>query len=139
MLQRAIYRIYDSYFQVAKLLQNLANKPTYSKEKFMMSLNPFVEQNKARINRFLIELGEVGDFHEALEVWQSSCGSWNTCWSMVLTGVYQMEQYVALSKKEIQLNITLNEMYNTHSLLAQHLDVLVRFEFTDVMHIDVVH
>ncbi|KAJ3049530.1 glyceraldehyde-3-phosphate dehydrogenase 1 [Rhizophlyctis rosea] len=87
---------------VAKLLQNLANKPTYSKEKFMMSLNPFVEQNKARINRFLIELGEVGDFHEALE----------------------MEQYVALSKKEIQLNITLNEMYNTHSLLAQHLDAL---------------
>ncbi|KAJ3277475.1 glyceraldehyde-3-phosphate dehydrogenase 1 [Borealophlyctis nickersoniae] len=91
---------------VAKLLQNLANKPSYSKEKFMMALNPFVEQNKARINRFLNELCEVGDFYEALE----------------------MDQYVALSKKELQLNITLNEMYNTHSLLVQHMDTLAPTE-----------
>ncbi|KAJ3078966.1 glyceraldehyde-3-phosphate dehydrogenase 1, partial [Quaeritorhiza haematococci] len=87
---------------VAKLLQNLANKPSYSKEQYMRSLNPFVEQNKARINKFLNELCEVGDFYEALE----------------------MDQYIALSKKEIQLNISLNEMYNTHSLLLQHKDVL---------------
>lgn len=53
---------------VAKLLQNLANKPTYSKEGYMISLNPFVEANKQRINRFLMDLCEVGDFYEALEV-----------------------------------------------------------------------
>ncbi|KAJ3334311.1 glyceraldehyde-3-phosphate dehydrogenase 1 [Blyttiomyces sp. JEL0837] len=87
---------------VAKLLQNLANKPTYAKEAYMMALNPFVEKNKARINKFLNDLCEVGDFYEALE----------------------MEQYIALSKKDIQLNITLNEMYNTHNLLLQHLDTL---------------
>ncbi|KAI8854038.1 Rho GTPase activation protein [Chytridium lagenaria] len=87
---------------IAKLLQNLANKPSYAKEQYMMTLNPFVEQNKARINAFLNELCEVGDFYEALE----------------------MEQYIALSKKEIQLNITLNEIYNTHGLLVQHMDVL---------------
>ncbi|KAI9094336.1 Rho GTPase activation protein [Phlyctochytrium arcticum] len=91
---------------VAKLLQNLANKPTYSKEGYMLSLNPFVEQNKQRINRFLNELCEVGDFYEALE----------------------MDQYIALSKKDIQLNITLNEIYNTHALLLQHRDVLAPSE-----------
>lgn len=87
---------------IAKLLQNLANKPTYAKEGYMIVLNPFVDGNKARINKFLNELCEVGDFYETLE----------------------MDQYIALSKKDISLNITLNEMYNTHALLEQHLDVL---------------
>ena len=53
---------------VAKLLQNLANKPTYSKEGYMMVLNPFVENNKSRMNEFLNDLCEVGDFYESLEV-----------------------------------------------------------------------
>ena len=34
----------------------------------MMTLNPFVENNKARINKFLNDLCEVGDFYESLEV-----------------------------------------------------------------------
>lgn len=53
---------------IAKMLQNLANKPSYAKETYMVSLNPFVEQNKARINVFLNSLCEVGDFYETLEV-----------------------------------------------------------------------
>jgi Ras GTPase-activating-like protein IQGAP2/3 len=36
-----------------------------------------------------------------------------------------MDQYMALSKKDISLSITLNEVYNTHALLEQHLDELV--------------
>jgi len=36
-----------------------------------------------------------------------------------------MDQYIALSKKDLELNITLNEIYNTHSLLLQHAEVLV--------------
>lgn len=36
-----------------------------------------------------------------------------------------MDQYMALSKKDLQINITLNELYNTHSLILQHVDVLV--------------
>lgn len=87
---------------IAKLLQNLANKPSYAKEQYMMSLNPFVEQNKTRINQFLHSLADVGDFYDTLE----------------------MDQYMALSKKDLQIQITLNELYNTHSLVAQHLDVL---------------
>ncbi len=87
---------------IAKMLQNLANKPSYAKEQYMMSLNPFVENNKARINSFLNALCDVGDFYETLE----------------------MDQYMALSKKDLQISITLNELYNTHALVAQHLDVL---------------
>lgn len=49
------------------MLQNLANKPSYSKEAYMITLNPFVENNKARINQFLNNLCEVGDFYESLE------------------------------------------------------------------------
>ncbi len=50
------------------MLQNLANKPSYAKEIYMMTLNPFVENNKARINQFLNNLCEVGDFYDTLEV-----------------------------------------------------------------------
>lgn len=50
------------------MLQNLANKPTYAKEAYMITLNPFVENNKTRINKFLNDLCEVGDFYESLEV-----------------------------------------------------------------------
>lgn len=38
----------------------------------MITLNPFVENNKARINQFLNNLCEVGDFYDTLEV--SRCG-----------------------------------------------------------------
>ncbi|KAI7872647.1 Rho GTPase activation protein [Spinellus fusiger] len=87
---------------VAKLLQNLANRPSYSKESYMLPTNPFVEANKQRINRFLNELCEVSDFYESLE----------------------MDQYMALSKKNIELSITMNEIYSTHSLLQEHLDMI---------------
>lgn len=53
---------------IAKMLQNLANKPSHSKEAYMATLNPFVEMNKARMNGFLNSLCEVGDFYDSLEV-----------------------------------------------------------------------
>lgn len=37
-----------------------------------------------------------------------------------------MDQYMALSKKDLVIHITLNELYNTHSLILQHIEVLVR-------------
>ena len=36
-----------------------------------------------------------------------------------------MDQYMALSKKDLIIHITLNELYNTHSLILQHIEVLV--------------
>lgn len=53
---------------IAKLLQNLANRATVNKEPYMQILNPFVEHNEARFNKFLKDLCEVSDFFEALEV-----------------------------------------------------------------------
>lgn len=102
--------------QIAKMLQNLANKPSYSKEAYMITLNPFVENNKARINQFLNNLCEVGDFYETLE----------------------MDQYMALSKRDLQISITLNELYNTHALLVQHIDALVRLVFFLTVRSDIV-
>jgi Ras GTPase-activating-like protein IQGAP2/3 len=37
-----------------------------------------------------------------------------------------MDQYMALSKKDMMIHITLNELYNTHSLILQHIEALVR-------------
>ncbi|KZO90678.1 ras GTPase-activating protein [Calocera viscosa TUFC12733] len=91
---------------IAKMLQNLANKPSYAKEQYMITLNPFVENNKTRINQFLNNLCEVSDFYDTLE----------------------MDQYMALSKKDLRINITMNEMYNTHALLGQHLDQMAPSE-----------
>jgi len=38
-----------------------------------------------------------------------------------------MDQYMALSKKDLMIHITLNELYNTHSLILQHIETLVSF------------
>lgn len=91
---------------IAKMLQNLANKPSNAKEPYMNDLADFVTSNKARINAFLNELCEVPDFYESLE----------------------MDQYVALSKKDLKLNITLNEIFGMHSLLTKYRSGLVQNE-----------
>ena len=89
---------------IAKMLQNLANKPSYAKEPYMAKLQPFIQQNKERVNRFMLDLCEVQDFYESLE----------------------MDNYVALTKKDLELSITLNEVYATHALLEKHSVALAR-------------
>jgi Ras GTPase-activating-like protein IQGAP2/3 len=89
---------------IAKMLQNLANKPSYAKEPYMMKLQSFIQTNKDRINKFLLDLCEVQDFYDTLE----------------------MDNYVALSKRDLELSITLNEVYATHSLLEKHALELAR-------------
>lgn len=89
----------------------------------MMSLNPFVENNKTRINQFLNGLCEVGDFYDQLEVRIISAYA---CLAQGFTRAgIQIDQYMALSKKDLTINITLNELYNTHALLEQHIETLV--------------
>jgi Ras GTPase-activating-like protein IQGAP2/3 len=53
---------------IAKMLQNLANKPSYAKEPYMVHLAPFIDGNKTRLNAFLNRLCEVPDFYDTLEV-----------------------------------------------------------------------
>jgi Ras GTPase-activating-like protein IQGAP2/3 len=93
---------------VAKMLQNLANKPSYAKEPYMAKLQPFIQHNKERINKFLLDLCEVQDFYESLE----------------------LDNYVALSKKDLELSITLNEVYAMHTLLEKHVGELTAGEDT---------
>lgn len=83
---------------IAKMLQSLANKPSYSKESYMLKLQPFLQENMERISKFLLEICEVPDFYESLE----------------------MDNYIALSKKDLELSITLNEVYAAHQLLQEH-------------------
>lgn len=89
---------------IAKMLQNLANKPSYAKEPYMAKLQPFIHKNKERVNKFMLDLCEVQDFYESLE----------------------MDNYVALSKKDLELTISLNEVYATHSLLEKHSTALAK-------------
>jgi len=89
---------------IAKMLQNLANKPSYAKEPYMAKLQPFIQLNKDRINKFLLDLCEVQDFYDTLE----------------------MDNYVALSKRDLELSISLNEVYSTHALLERHAVELAR-------------
>ncbi|KAI9754888.1 MAG: glyceraldehyde-3-phosphate dehydrogenase 1 [Lichina confinis] len=91
---------------IAKMLQNLANKPSYSKEPYMAELQPFIHDNKERANKFMLDLCEVSDFYESLEV----------------------DNYIALSKRDIELNITLNEVYAMHDLLEKHVTELANDE-----------
>ncbi|CEP16815.1 hypothetical protein [Parasitella parasitica] len=87
---------------IAKMLQNIANKPTYAKESYMVPTNPFVETNKQRLQLFLDDICQVSDFYESLE----------------------MDQYMALSRKDISINITSNEMFSMHLLLDHHIQKL---------------
>src|ERR1700755_2293697 len=88
------------------MLQNLANKPSYAKEPYMVKLQPYINRNKDRINKFMLDLCEVQDFYESLE----------------------MDNYVALSKRDLELSITLNEIYATHSLLERNTAELAKDE-----------
>jgi Ras GTPase-activating-like protein IQGAP2/3 len=89
---------------IAKMLQNLANKPAYAKEPYMAKLQPFITNNKERITKFMLDLCEVQDFYESLE----------------------LDNYVALSKRDLELQITLNEVYATHTLLEKHSEALAQ-------------
>lgn len=91
---------------IAKMLQNLANKPSYAKEPYMAKLQPFIQSNKERINKFMLDLCDVQDFYESLE----------------------MDNYVALSKKDLELSITLNEIYAMHGLIDKHRGELCKDE-----------
>lgn len=89
---------------IAKNLQNLTNKPNYAKEAYMMPLARFIEENTERMTRFYLELCDVDDFFEQLEI----------------------DQYMSMTRRDLSLTITLNEIYATQELLARHVDVLVR-------------
>ncbi|KAL7749892.1 RasGAP protein [Sorochytrium milnesiophthora] len=87
---------------IAKMLQTLANGTTQTKEEYMQPLAEWAQSQKERITQFFWDLCEVPDFYEDLE----------------------LDQYVALSKRDMTISITVNELYGTQALLWAHRDVV---------------
>eukprot|EP01103_Thecamoeba_quadrilineata_P003545 TRINITY_DN13309_c0_g1_i1.p1 TRINITY_DN13309_c0_g1~~TRINITY_DN13309_c0_g1_i1.p1 ORF type:complete len:755 (+),score=156.25 TRINITY_DN13309_c0_g1_i1:7-2271(+) len=91
---------------LAKVLQNLANNVQFGgvKEYFMAPLNPVLESNRDRVNKFLESLCNVVDLDQRL-----------TSESFFLNGN---------NGKQTSLNISLNEIYFVHQLLNEHTKTL---------------
>lgn len=83
---------------VSKIIQSASNKPTQSREAYMSVFNPLVESLKTPVNKFLSDICSVGDFFDALE----------------------MEQYIALTKKQLKMNISLQDIHFIHQLLNKY-------------------
>ncbi|KAF7306050.1 RasGAP protein [Mycena chlorophos] len=87
---------------VAKTLQNLVSRSPYTNEGYMSQLDPFVAENRADVDGFFHRLCDVDDFDDDLEV----------------------EQYMALAEKDVVMSLSLNELYDMHSLVSQHIATL---------------
>ncbi|WFD34733.1 RasGAP protein [Malassezia cuniculi] len=87
---------------VAKLLQHLVNQTNIAKEEFMRPLHGFFEVHRERMNEFLHTLCNVGDFYDTLE----------------------FDQYMALTRRDLSISISLNELYHMHALVKNHIDIL---------------
>lgn len=87
---------------VAKMLQHLVNQTTVAKEEFMTPLYDMFKVHRKRTNAFLHSLCSVGDFYDTLE----------------------LDQYMALTRRNLNISITLNELYQMHALVSKHIDVL---------------
>nr|GAT44638.1 RasGAP protein [Mycena chlorophos] len=87
---------------VAKALQNLVSRSPYTNEGYMSQLDPFVAENQAVVDSFFHRLCDVNDFDDDLEV----------------------EQYMAFAEKDVVMSLSLNELYDMHSLVSQHIATL---------------
>lgn len=84
---------------VAKVIQKLANTSSVRASN-MLPLEPFVRAHNEELKAFLSDLCEVPDFHEQL----------------------QLEEYMAVSRKEISIEISLSEICTLQSLLLNFKD-----------------
>ena len=75
----------------------------------MTTLNP-----PNPIQSFLGDLCQVDDFHEAL----------------------QLEEYIALCRKDLQIDIAVSEISLLHTQLGKYQDDMVRYKFDDHYHTD---
>ncbi|XP_019850644.1 PREDICTED: GTPase-activating protein-like isoform X2 [Amphimedon queenslandica] len=82
---------------VAKLIQKLANTSSV-RESYMLPLEHFVKTHNERLKMFLSDLCEVSDFHEQL----------------------QLEEYIAVSRKDIAIEISPSEIATLHNLLVKY-------------------
>ncbi|RKP19353.1 Rho GTPase activation protein, partial [Rozella allomycis CSF55] len=82
---------------IAKLLQYVTNKPSYSKESYMLPFKQYVDEKNELLFDFFNQLCRVADFESTL---------------------HAQKLY---SFKEMRVNITINELYELHSMIERHL------------------
>ncbi|KAL2312704.1 GTPase-activating protein [Schizosaccharomyces pombe] len=87
---------------IAKIIQSVANGTSSTKTHLDVSFQPMLKEYEEKVHNLLRKLGNVGDFFEALE----------------------LDQYIALSKKSLALEMTVNEIYLTHEIILENLDNL---------------
>ncbi|KAI6657312.1 hypothetical protein LOD99_60 [Oopsacas minuta] len=87
---------------LAKTLQTISNLAT-TREAYMKSLEPFLFAKHDAIKEFIRNLCQVPDFHQQLE----------------------MEAFLALSKRQINLELRWKEISNIHQLLLTYHEKLV--------------
>lgn len=87
---------------LAKTLQTISNLAT-TREAYMKPLEPFLFTNHDAIKSFLSNLCQVPDFHQQLE----------------------MEAFLALSKRQLSLQLRWKEICNIHNLLMTYHEKLV--------------
>ena len=84
---------------LAKMIQALVNSPTCTKETCMQAVQPFVDNHREQMLSFLQKLCNVGDFYDTLA----------------------LHQHLALSRRDLRLSISVNELTWMHTLLLEHL------------------
>jgi len=89
---------------IAKVLQNVINFREFSaNEKTMVELNPFINKSKSSLMRYFDDLPRVEDPEDHLQV----------------------NKYMELTHEtKPVISISMHEIFNTHQLVAQHLDGL---------------
>ncbi|ODV92894.1 hypothetical protein CANCADRAFT_15563, partial [Tortispora caseinolytica NRRL Y-17796] len=85
---------------IAKIMQMLVNQSMSHKEEYMAVFTTFINENKPRLGKFLRDVCDVPDFNEE----------------------FTSEQFEALTRKDLEIQITINEIYETHALVAKYLD-----------------
>ncbi|KAI0314604.1 Rho GTPase activation protein [Amylostereum chailletii] len=76
---------------LAKMLQNLANRPSNSSEAYMTALDPFIEKNKKRVTKFMEDICRVPP-----------------------------PQASSFPASDVRVAIKVNDLYQTHLLIARH-------------------
>lgn len=102
------------------MIQTLVNNASYSKEEYMKPLmSLFIETNATRLGSFFEQLCEVEDFYDSLEV--SLKG-----FIILFNYFNQIDQYMAMSRGDLALQISMNEILGMHSLLLKYKTKVVK-------------
>lgn len=89
---------------IAKILQTLSNNQNTAKESYMQPFDKYIEDNQDAVNRFLINICDVGDIYDQLE----------------------LHKILGLCGKRMSISISIGELFNLHRILVENIEKIVR-------------